>query len=146
MTKYFFFAALLLLVFLEGHAQQTNQTNSQTAAQIKSASQAQSAYNSKTGGNMFTTGITNRVTLPLSLTPDQKRSFNSTLYNFFSDKNGFAKLKWSNPASYQQQLNSLIQKLTGQLGAFLSSGQVDKFVSMRPASPRTNDPLIMVFY
>jgi predicted outer membrane protein len=146
MTKYFLFAALLLLVFLEGHAQQPNQTNSQTAAQIKAATQAQSAFNSKTGGNMLTTGITSRIAQPLSLSVDQKRSFNTALFNFFNDKNGFAKLKWSDRTSYQQQLNTLIQKLTGQLEAFLSPDQVNKFVSMRPASPRTNDPLIMVFY
>jgi hypothetical protein len=104
------------------------------------------AFNSATGGNIVTVNITNRVALPLSLTADQKKSFNTALYNFFGAKNGFAKLKWSNQASYQQQLNSLIQQFTSQLGTFLSSDQVDKFVSMRPPSPHTNNMLVMVFY
>jgi hypothetical protein len=39
-----------------------------------------------------------------------------------------------------------VQKLVGQLGTFLSSGQVDQFVAMKPASRRTRDPLAMVFY
>lgn len=146
MKKYFSFSVLLLLMLMKGHAQQTNQVNSAAQAQLRAVPQAQASYNATTGGNVLTTSITNRVAPPLGLTTDQKKSFNTALFNFFGEKNNLVKLKWSNPTSYQQQLNTLIQKLSGQLGTFLSDDQVNKFVAMKPPTAQTRDPLILVFY
>jgi hypothetical protein len=150
MKKYIFHSICFLTLFLTGHMliAQTSQTIRPNAAinpaQLKSS--PLSAYSSITGGNGFTTNITNRVATPLSLTAAQQKSMNTALYNFFNQKGGLNKLKWTDPASYQQQANTLLQTFIGQLGAFLSPDQVSKFVAMKPAGNRSNDPLVSVFY
>jgi hypothetical protein len=146
MKKYIFYLFSFLVLSAAGYGQQSQTGSPAAPAQFKSAAQVKLAYNSTTGGNVFTTGIVNRIATPLALTASQQKSANTALYNFFVEKNGLNKLKFSDPASYQQQNDALVQKLVGQLGTFLSSGQVDQFVAMKPASRRTRDPLAMVFY
>src|ERR1700733_1416105 len=135
MKKYIFYSLFFLAFAMTGRAQTAAQTNSTvTAAQLKSAAQERLAYNSSTGGSVFTTAIVNRVAVPLSLTATQQKSMNNALYNYFNQKGSLTKLKWSDNAAYQQQANTLLQQFIGQLGAFLSPDQVSKFVAMRPAS------------
>jgi hypothetical protein len=145
MKKYISLFCFALGLALAGHAQQSP-NSTVTAASLKSAAQARMAYNSTTGGNEFTTSLVMRVNPALALTAAQQKSLNTAFYNFFNEKGSFSKLKWSDQASYTQQVNTLVQKLITQLGTFLSSDQVNKFVAMKPASPRTSDPLVSIFY
>ncbi len=117
-----------------------------TAAQLKSGMQARTAYDPSTGGNEFTTRIVNHLAVPLSLTATQQKSMNTALYNFFNEKGGFTKLRWSDKVAYQQQTNSLVQQFITQLGAFLTADQVSKFVAMKPASRTTSNPMVPIFY
>lgn len=145
MKKYIFFPILFLAFAMTGYAQKSYVPIA-TAAQLKSGLQTRAAYDPSTGGNVFTTSLVGKLVTPLSLTATQQKSMNTALFNFFTQKNGFSKLRWSDQTAYQQQTNSLVQTLIGQLGAFLSPDQVSKFVAMKPASPRTQDPLVPVFY
>lgn len=128
---------------------QTSQTQTNwdvKTAQIKSQAQTLTPYNTNTGGNFASTAVVNRVSTPLSLTAGQSKSMNTAIYNFLNSKGALNKLKWSNPSAYRQQLAGLIQQLAENLSAFLSTDQVNQFVAMKPASARTRDPLVMIFY
>lgn len=147
MKKYISHSLFLLAFSIGGYALQAQ--TSQTPTTIPTPAQLRSspaAYNSTTGGSSFTTGLTNHMAVPLGLTATQQKSMNSALYNFFNEKGGLTKLRWSDKIAYQQQTNSLVQKLVGQLGAFLSPDQVNKFVAMKPASSVTRDPMATIFY
>lgn len=150
MKKYIFHTLPLLILTVASHAlqaqTQTPTSSKTTAAQLRSNNTRLTTYNSSTGGNSFTTSITNNITVPLGLSAAQQISMNTALYNFFNAKGAFSKLRWSDQASYQQQTNTLVQKLIGQLGAFLSPDQVAKFTAMKPASAQTRDPMTIVFY
>ncbi len=149
MKKYIVFPLAALALSFAGPRLQAQTSSAQTNSPVNIAQLKASplvTYNPNTGGNGFTTGIVTRVATPLALTATQQKSMNTALYNFFNQKGSLNKLKWSDPTSYQQQNAAMVQTLTGQLGAFLSPDQVSKFVAMKPASNRSNDPLVTVFY
>jgi hypothetical protein len=152
MKKYIFYLPFFPMLFFamllsfKGNAQQALTNSTVTVAQLKSISQATVAYNSNTGGNFITSGITNRVAVPLGLAANQKTAMNTALYNFLNEKGGFTKLRLSNMAAYQQQLNSLVQQFAVTLAGFLSAGQVNQFIAMKPPSRDSRDPLVAVFY
>jgi hypothetical protein len=146
MKKYISLLSVSLTLAFASQAQQSQTNGTVTAQSLKLQAQTRMAYNSTTGGNEFTTSLVTRVNPALNMTAPQQKSMNMALYNFFNQKGALAKLKWSDHAAYVQQVNSLLQTFIGQLGNFLSTDQVNKFVAMKPATAQTRDPLVSVFY
>ncbi len=149
MKKTFFLFLSSLILYSQTHAQSTPSGSASAStgrtAQMKSDIQAQMAYNSGTG-NVLTASITNQVAGPLSLTADQKNSMNNALYAFFTEKAPFLNLQKTDNASYQQQQNDLLASFMKTLAGFLSAGQANKFMALKPAGSNRSSLLTIVFY
>ena len=86
----------------------------------------------------LTTSIMNKLVPSLKITDNQKPGVTDAISGFLVEKSKILPLQQSNPPTYASKQGSLFNTLKSKLGGALTSGQLTKFLTMKP---KTYDPL-----
>ncbi|MXV49773.1 hypothetical protein GS399_02235 [Pedobacter sp. HMF7647] len=134
MKRTFFILASLLVIV--GHAQ----------SQVKLDKAVKAASSAGFDVKSITNSVMQTLVPSLNLTSTQKPGITDIVSGFLTKKADILPLKASNPTSYKSKFGSLFGSLKSQLGGALTSGQLTKFLSLKPKTDSPSNVLSNLFY
>ena len=134
MKKLFLFAVLASFIFFNTQAQDA----------LKQATSAATA-----GGfdvKSLTNSIMGKLGPALGLTGTEKPGVTSAVSSFLGEKAKILPLQQTDAASYATKQTGLFNTLKSKLGGILTSGQLTKFLGLKPKTNDASNVLSNLFY